>query len=128
MEDELRIERSVDPARLNWPPDSWLASEDYFVRGYADMRGLTWSDACETLRLEQGLLVRAAGDPVAAEEVISDEERFDLDGLDLGVASSVVALSAAGCAPIASCSGGLATTNHTPWLHSTAVRVVCETS
>lgn len=106
MEDELVIERLVDHTQLGWPPDSELASEDHFVRGYTDMRGLTWDDAYQTLTVERELLLRGAGDPAAAEEAISDEEHFDLYGLDVGVASAVAALSAANCAPIASCNGG----------------------
>ncbi len=100
------IERSVDLTQLGWPPDSDLASEDHFVRGYTDMRGLTWDDACQALSLERELLRRGAGDLAATEEAVSDEELFDLYGLDIGVASSVAALSAANCAPIASCNGG----------------------
>ena len=42
MEEEFPIKRSIEPAQLSWPPDSDLASEDFFVRGYIDMRGLNW--------------------------------------------------------------------------------------
>lgn len=107
MEDELVIERFVDLTQLGWPPDSDLASEDHFVRGYIDMRGLTWDDANEALNLERELLACGAGNLAAAEEAVSDEEQFDLYGLDVGVASSVAALSAANCTQIASCNGGV---------------------
>ena len=107
MEEDFLIEQSVEPSRLDWPPESDLASEESFVRGYVDLRGLTWEDACEALKLERDILVREAGDLSAVEESLSGEEYCALYGLDVGVAAAVVALSAANCAPFASCSGGV---------------------
>ena len=106
MEEEFLIERTIAPAQLSWPPESNLASEDYFVRGYMDMRGLNWEDASGALEMERGILARVAGDLSVAEETMCDEERFEFGGLDVGVSSAVVALSAADCAPISSCNGG----------------------
>jgi len=71
------------------------------------MRGLTWDDAYETLKLEKELIDRYPGDLNDAEETMfeTEEDVSGLYGLDLGIASTVVALSAAGCAPVASCNG-----------------------
>ena len=107
MEGEFLIEQSVELSRLDWPPESDLASEEHFVRGYIDMRGLTWEDACEALRLEQDILLRAEGDLAGAGEALSDDEYYALYGLDVGVTAAVVALSAASCAPFTSCNGGV---------------------
>ena len=106
MEEDLFIEQSLDSSLLDWPPESDLSSEDHFVRGYIDIRGLTWEDACKTLKQEQNILLRVAGDLSAAEESLSNEEYSKLYGLDVGVAAAVVALSASNCAPFASCNGG----------------------
>lgn len=101
------IERSINLGELGWPAESALATEEYFVRSYQDMRGLTWDDAYETLKLEKELIDRYPGDLNDAEESMFETEKdiSGLYGLDLGIASTVVALSAAGCAPIASCNG-----------------------
>ena len=107
MEEQLLIEQSIEPSILVWPSESDLASEGHFVRGYMDMRGLTWEDACETLTLERDILTRATGDLSAAGESLSDDEYHALYGLDVGVVAAVVALSAANCAPFTSCNGGV---------------------
>ena len=106
MEEEFLIKRSIATAQLSWPPESKLATDDYFVRGYGDMRGETWGNASETLEMEREFLGLMPGDLSAAEAALCAGDRFELRGLDLGVASAVVALSAANCAPIASCNGG----------------------
>ena len=106
MEEEFLIERSIRPDQLDWPPESNLATGDYFARGYRDLRGVNWGDASDSLEMEREILARVAGDLSVAEEAMCDEELFRLGGLDLGVAAAVVALSAANCAPIASCNGG----------------------
>jgi len=106
-ENDVIIKLSVNLSELSWPGESALATEEYFVRGYQDMRGLTWDDACETLKLEKKLIDRYPGDLSDAEESVFEKEEdvSGLYGLDLGIVSTVVALSAAGCAPVASCNG-----------------------
>ncbi len=81
------------------------ASEDYFSRGYQDLRGLTWDEASRVLKLEREILARSTGDLRVTAESMSDSEIDSLGGLDLGVAAAVAALSAAQCAPISSCNG-----------------------
>jgi len=106
-DNDIIIDRKVNLKELQWPAESALATEDYFVRGYQDMRGLTWDDVWETLKLERAIINRYPGDLSDAEESVFEKEEdiSCLCGLDLGIASTIVALSAAGCAPIASCNG-----------------------
>lgn len=108
---DVEIETDVDPRQLGWPGDD--ASDLGYTgnREYADMRGLTWADAEETFQEEQLLITRIEAAQSAEDEysIILDElcEDFGcLHGLDIGVAATVVALSAAGCIPISSCNGG----------------------
>lgn len=71
------------------------------------MGGLSWDDA--TLLLELGLDMMAlhGGDSENAIDWVTPSESTILYDLDLGVAAVVVALSAAGPAPIYSCNGSL---------------------
>lgn len=75
------------------------------------MRRLSWTEAKRVLAEEARLIARveAAEDPEGEYEAIGEEEYdqdTDLYGLDIGVASTVVALSAARCVPFTSCNGG----------------------
>lgn len=70
-----------------------------------------WTDAADALAIEQRL-VEAASIAGSAEEFdelldddLEDDELMLLGGLDIGVAGTVVALAAAGCAPSTSCRG-----------------------
>jgi len=58
----------------------------------------------DALELEERLLSRAEG-PEAQDDIDEQQEWGILLGLDVGVASSVLALSAARCVPIARCNG-----------------------
>ena len=71
-----------------------------------------WEDATEAIALETDLI--AAADTASAtaddfdailEEDLEDWQSLLLDGLDFGVAGTVLALSAAGCATSTSCRG-----------------------
>lgn len=79
---------------------------------YADLRGLSWAEAKHTLELESELIARVerADDPAEEWEAI-EEELYESDdtifGLDLGVASTAAALSAAKCIPFSSCNAGV---------------------
>jgi hypothetical protein len=111
---DVDIERIVNGACLWWPTghdaahDSGLGGN----RQYGDLRGLYWSDACEAFALEGELMrrIETAADPEEECLLIEDEQYEDPDdglfGLDIGVASSVAALSAARCVPSSSCNGG----------------------
>jgi hypothetical protein len=110
---EVDIVREIDAHHLDWPErgnaghDSGLGCN----REYSDLRWLSWGEAKRVFRLEGDLIARieSASDPEVELEAI-EEESFEctehLYGLDLGVASTAIALSAAGCVPFSSCNGG----------------------
>lgn len=110
---DVDIVRSVDTRRLAWP-ELDEADDEHSLGGnrdYSDLRGLPWSEAQSILNYETQLISRIEGaeDPEREMDQIGDElyeEDIGLYGLDLGVASSVVGLSAAKCVPFASCNGG----------------------
>ena len=115
-EAEVLVLREVDTATLRWPDDTDL--DDYGSssnRLYRDMRAFSWDDAANALDLEETLLSAHGWDLGAAQEGLADEDLFwTLWDLDIGVASTVLALSAAGCVPTSSCSGGSGHTQPCP--------------
>jgi len=110
---DVEIVREVDPASLGWPEPGAAQDETGLGcnRSYFDLRRLTWAEARRTADLERQLIQRieSAPDHEAEYEAIEDE-LFESDeglhGLDLGIAGAVIALSAAGCVPFASCNAG----------------------
>lgn len=111
--DEVEVERDVNSSQVVWVPDDVLDSGWYSGNHeWFDTRGTTWSQAQEALQSEERLLEQLGllddswdEDSELYEEVTL--ERFEsLMGLDIGVASTVSALSAAGCLPFTSCNGG----------------------
>jgi hypothetical protein len=110
---DIDIVRKVDARRLAWPEFDEADDERSLGgnRDYSDLRGLSWSEAQRILNYETDLILRIEDAEDAEQEMdqIGDElyeEDVGLYGLDLGVASSVVGLSAAKCVPFASCNGG----------------------
>lgn len=110
---EIEIVRDVDANVLGWPERGAAVDESGLGcnRAYIDMRRLSWAEARRVLILEQELMTRVELAPDSAEECeVVDDELYESDqnlyGLDLGVASAVVSLSAAGCVPFSSCNGG----------------------
>jgi hypothetical protein len=110
---DVDVFRRLDSESLRWPKQG-EASDDSGLggnRAYSDLRRLSWTDAKKAFALEGELIARIenAEDSDAECDAIDDElnERDDhLFGLDVGVASTVVCLSAAGCVPFSSCNGG----------------------
>lgn len=72
-------------------------------RDYRDLRGKTWVDVRRVLECERRLI-----DELKARGWASDEngDGPEVEGLELGVAAAVTALSALGCIPFTSCNGG----------------------
>ncbi len=113
---DVGIERSAHAGDLRWPTGS-EAEDDSGLgcnRQYADFRSMTWRDFEEARREEQDLLTRllSTDEPENELSEIENEaeeadEPYPLMGLDVGVASTVVALSAARCTPVSSCNGGV---------------------
>jgi hypothetical protein len=111
---DVEIVRDLDASQLTWP-EPGDATDDSGLgcnRLYADLRGLSWAEAKRVFALEGRLITRieiskdvdAEYDAIEEELCEEDEHLF---GLDLGVASTVVCLSAARCVPFASCNAGV---------------------
>lgn len=119
---DVEIERKVVPESLSWPAPG-TAADDCSLggnRSYVDLRQLPWSEAKRVYALEEELVTRieSAYDPEEEYALIEDELYEDpegLYGLDIGVASTVVALSAARCVPFSSCNGGAYGGSHHEW-------------
>lgn len=110
---DVDVFRRLDGDSLRWPEQA-EATDDSGLggnRAYSDLRRLSWTDARKAFALEGELIARIenAEDSDAACDAI-DEELNESDdhlfGLDIGVASTVVCLSAARCVPFSSCNGG----------------------
>lgn len=116
---EIEIRRDLDMDRLAElsPAEASEAEEQGYLAGnrsYRDLRGFGWEDVVRALDLERALVARfeAVDDPAVAESDF-DELRLqaldpieELCGLDVGVASAVLAVSALGGIPVSSCNGG----------------------
>jgi hypothetical protein len=110
---DVTIVREVEPEELGWPApgeaghDSGLGCN----RMYTDLRRLSWGEAKRVLALEGDLIARMESAEEPAEEWATIEDELsetdqDLYGLDLGIASAVISLSAAKCVPFSSCNAG----------------------
>lgn len=127
---DVEIVRQVNPNDL-FLPEPWECTDDRNLgcnREYVDMRDYSWEDVQRVIELEERNIrhIEESPDPdvigsftVAAEaEEDWDEEDRDLAelflaeefgpavDLDLGIASTAAALSAAGCIPYISCNAG----------------------
>ncbi|MDT4967574.1 MAG: hypothetical protein QOJ64_2311 [Acidobacteriota bacterium] len=101
---------------LGWPERGTAGGDGLRCnRLYTDLRRCSWTQAQAVLGLEDRFIsilesatdFEANIDRVNRElEELYDDEEEGLFGLDLGVASSVIALSAARCVPFSSCNGG----------------------
>ncbi len=113
---DVLIKREVNTSALLWPDE--VALEHYGSAGnrlYEDMRGFSWEATAALVDLEETLLSEHRWDLYAAMQNLEDEDIDDtLRGLDFGVASTVFALSAAGCIPTDSCVGGSGHTQPCP--------------
>jgi hypothetical protein len=114
---DVEIERK-GAGGLEWPDEDRFETDSGLGgnRQYADMRDYTWEDYDETAAFEVSLVARLEAlesddDRCELLEALENGDDIDADfhtlmGLDPGVASAVIALSAAGCAPFTSCNGG----------------------
>jgi hypothetical protein len=109
---EVEIVRHLSGADLTWPTrgganaDSGLGGN----RDYVDLRRVSWTQVKRALPFELALMNSLRGSRDAAEDYEDDQRNEDINeillGLDVGVASAVMALSASRCVPFSSCSGG----------------------
>lgn len=107
------IERNLNTDCLAWPQPG-EAMDDSALGGnrcYMDLRRLPWCHARTAYALESQYISRilSSADPERDCETVEGEADDDpaLFGLDLGVASTVLALSSAGCVPFSSCNGAV---------------------
>ena len=113
------IEQALDVASLAKLSD--IAADEADESGdlagnqmYQDLRGYGWPDVARALAVEHRLIATLqAAEDLEAEAMRIDDERLDcfepadgLWGLDLGVASAPIALSAFGAIPVSSCNAG----------------------
>ena len=116
---DVQMIRQVDPDLTSWPKPEEVMEDCHpgGNRDYDDLRGLSWVEAREVQGLENEYIQRIehasrpfGTDPFDAEalfdELFDEEELAEIMGLDIGVASTVAALSAAGLIPCTSCNGG----------------------
>jgi hypothetical protein len=115
---DVNITRSLDGA-LRWPAPGEAADESGLGmnRQYGDLRGVSWKDAKGVFEHETTLIERleASEDPEEECELIIEElceHDVGLFGLDMGVASTAIALSAAGCITCTCCNAGAFGGNH----------------
>jgi hypothetical protein len=115
----VAIEQTLDVASLAKLSDTAAeeADESGDLAGnqmYQDLRGYGWPDVARALALEHRLIATLqVAEDLEAEAMRIDDERLDyfepsdgLWGLDLGVASAPIALSAFGAIPVSSCNAG----------------------
>jgi hypothetical protein len=107
---DVDLVRRIDRTKLGWP-EPGEAGDDSGLgcnRLYADLRRLSWTEAKRVFELEGELIARMEiAEEIDTEWEAIEEELFESDanllGLDLGVASTVVCLSAVRCVPFSSC-------------------------
>lgn len=110
---DIEIVRAVDCTRLGWPALD-QRQEGGRLGGnheYVDLRHISWAEAVDIADEERGIIdrIERADDPDAEWTVIEEELEEDpglMVLIDLGIASTVAALSAAGCITVSSCNGG----------------------
>lgn len=111
---DVEIERTANAANLDWPEGERFKSDSGLGgnRLYEDLRRQPWWLYKEALAYERAFIrqFETAPDDDARADLIEaldeDEDAACLCGLDPGVASCVLALSASRCAPFTSCNGG----------------------
>ena len=111
---EVELSREIRIGELGWPEPGEATNESGLGcnRAYMDLRRFSWTEARAILAEEAQLIARLVRAEDIEEEWAVIEEEFDVSGvplygLDIGVASTVLALSAARCVPFSSCNGSV---------------------
>ena len=111
---DVRVERNLNSEDLSWPAPG-EAIDDRGLGGnrlYIDFRRLPWNEAHRVYAVEGNCIKRIVGamHPEKEYEMIErefeDGDSIGIFGLDIGVASTVIALSSARCVPCSSCNAG----------------------
>ena len=116
---DLETPAAPDPGRLRWPRRWEVSGDEAAPAGnqhYQDLTAASWADVFRVLEVEAALVRRLedaldpSGEASRVEAELDgqrdDDDETPLRGLDLGVASAVLVLAAAGAVPVASCNGG----------------------
>lgn len=104
---------SIPPLSLSYL--AWFEGEDAADdsglgcnRDYRDLRGMTAADLHRVIRAETSLIDQVLeGRFTDSASDLHQDWPLEVEELELGTASAVVALSVAGCIPYTSCNGGV---------------------
>ena len=122
----IEIVRNLRPEDLRWySPDDNASASLGINRRYEDLRAFRWDDVETVLEIERDVIAQIEAmtfdeeqdetPESAAIEILEKHEGAQdtwsmwggpLYGMDLGVASAVIAVSAARCVPFSSCNAG----------------------
>jgi hypothetical protein len=109
---DVEIVRHLVVESLSWPAPGEAADESDLGcnRAYMDLRRATWAGARLAFERENELIDRLERSDDPEQEYSKIEELTyeddNLYSLDIGMASTVLGLSAAGCIPLSSCNAG----------------------
>jgi hypothetical protein len=108
---DVEVSRHLTVERLSWPGRGEADDESGLGlnRSYMDLRGFTWTETKQAFAVESDLITRleTSTDPEGEYYIIEEEIYDHFYCLDLGMASTVLALSAAKCIPFSSCNAGV---------------------
>lgn len=104
---------SIPPLSLSYL--AWFEGEDAAEdsglgcnRDYRDLRGMTSADLHRVIRAETSLIDQVLDDGLTDSAFEVDPDcPSEVEELELGTASAVIALSVIGCIPYTSCNGGV---------------------
>lgn len=107
----IEVVRDIDATRLSPLDDAEASVVDGMLlnHSYTDVRGCDANDLANVIEQEESFFEEAASLEVGSDELFDLLDRqYDESELefDVGVNAAVVAISAAGGAPISSCNGG----------------------
>ena len=107
---EVKIDVTVD--QVGWPRRGPVRFGFESNRLFENLRDATWADAANALSIEEDVLGRCLHDATDSEdfdrlldEILEDEFDSFETNLDFGTIAATLALNAAGCPTITSCSG-----------------------
>ena len=112
----VKLVKDFRPELVSMPSEEVLACEDGLIcnHDYSDARGFSWIDFQKAYELESKSLKKARrASKSEFERIFDEQEGLDLWGAgELGVTSTIYALSAMGFAPATSCRGHILKRSH----------------